>query len=63
LNFHYKYDCIGDEMVSMLSLSAVDQEPWSGKTKDYKIGVCFFLANHTGLRKAKTDWLTSGLLF
>jgi hypothetical protein len=31
-------------MVSVLASSAVDRglEPWSGQTKDYKIGICCF---------------------
>jgi hypothetical protein len=29
-------------MISVIALSAVDRgfEPWSGRTKDYKIGIC-----------------------
>ena len=37
-------DGIGSVMVSMLSLSAVNGEPQSGQTKDYKIGICCFTA-------------------
>jgi hypothetical protein len=35
---------ISGVMVSMLASSAVDRgfEPWSGQTKDYKIGICYF---------------------
>jgi hypothetical protein len=35
---------IGGVMVSMLALSTVDRgfKPWSGQTKDYKIGICHF---------------------
>ena len=29
---------------------------WSGQTKDYKIGICFFSAKHAAIR-AKTGWL------
>jgi hypothetical protein len=46
-------------MVSVFASSAVDQgfEPWSGKTKDYKIGICCFSAKHTALRSKSKDWL------
>jgi hypothetical protein len=37
-------DGIGSVMVSMLSLSAVNGEPQSGQTKDYKIGIYCFTA-------------------
>ena len=50
---------IGGAMVSMLASSAVDRgfEPWSGKTKDYKIGICCFSAKHAALRRKSKDWL------
>jgi len=34
-------------MVSLLAASVVDHqiEPWSGQTKDYKIGICCFTSN------------------
>jgi hypothetical protein len=46
-------------MVSMLASSAVDCgfEPWSGQTKDYKIGICCFSTKHTALRRKSKDWL------
>jgi hypothetical protein len=46
-------------VVSVLTLSAVDDgfEPRSGQTKDYKIGICFFSAKHTALRRKSKDWL------
>ena len=46
-------------MVSMLASSVVDHvlEPQSGQTKDYKIGICCFSANHTALRSKSKDWL------
>jgi len=42
----YSSNCIGGEMVSVLSLSVVDSriKPWSAQTKDYKIGICYFSA-------------------
>jgi len=46
-------------MVSVLAYSAVDRggEPRSGQTKDYKIGICCFSANHAALRSKSKDWL------
>ena len=46
-------------MVSMLALSAIDRgfEPWSGQTKDYKTGICCYLAKHAALRRKSKDWL------
>jgi hypothetical protein len=46
-------------MVSVLSFSAVDRgfESRSGKTKDYKIGICCFSAKHATLRRKSKDWL------
>jgi hypothetical protein len=32
-------------------------EPWSGQTKDYKIGICCFSAKHAALRRKNKDWL------
>jgi hypothetical protein len=45
-------------MVSMLASSAVDRrfEPRSGKTKDYKIGICCFSAKHAALRRKSKYW-------
>ena len=45
-------------MVSMLALSTVDRgfEPWSGHTKDYKIGICCFSTKHAALRRKSKDW-------
>ena len=31
-------------------------EPWSGQTKDYKIGICYFSAEHAVLRSKNKDW-------
>jgi hypothetical protein len=44
-------------MVSMLASSVVDRgfEPWSGQTKDYKIGICCLSAKHTALRRKSKD--------
>ena len=46
-------------MLCMLALSVVDHgfEPQSGKTKDYKIGICCFSAKHTVLRSKSKDQL------
>ena len=37
----------------MLASSAVDNgfEPWLGKTKDYKIGICCFCAKHMCIKE------------
>jgi hypothetical protein len=50
---------IGGVMVSMLASGAVDCgfEPWSGQTKDYKIGICCFSAKHAAFRRKSKDWL------
>jgi hypothetical protein len=47
-------------MVSMLASSEVDCgfEPWSGQTKDYKIGICCFFAKYAALRRKSKDWLS-----
>ena len=52
-------NCIGGVMVSVLAWSAVDHGfvPRSGKTKDYKIGICCFSAKHAALRRKSKDWL------
>ena len=44
---------IGDIMISVLSLGAVDRgfKSRSGQTKDYKIGIFCFSAKHTALRR------------
>jgi hypothetical protein len=46
-------------MVSVLASSVVDRgfKPWSGQTKDYKIGICCFSAKHAALRRKSKDWL------
>ena len=37
---------LGGVMVNALASSVVDRgfKPWTGQTKDYKIGICFFSA-------------------
>ena len=52
-------DCISGIMVSMLASSAVDRgfKPRLGQTKDDKIGICCFSANHAALRRKSKDWL------
>ena len=54
-----KNNHIGGVMVSVLATSAVDRvfEPRSGKTKDYKIGICCFSAKHAALRRRRKYWL------
>jgi hypothetical protein len=50
---------IGGKMVSVLASSAGDRglKPWSGQTKDFKIGICCFSAKHAALRRKSKDWL------
>ena len=49
----HAYNHIGGIIVSVLASSAIDRgfEPRSGQTKDYKLGICYFSANHTALRR------------
>jgi len=46
-------------MVNMFASSVVDcgLEPRSGKTKDYKIGICCFSCKHSALRRKSKDLL------
>ena len=52
---------ISHVMVSMLASSAVDRglelRSRSGKTKGYKIGICYFSAKHASLWRKNKDWL------
>jgi len=50
---------IGDVMVNWFVSSVVDRgfEPWSGQTKDYKIGICCFSAKYAALRRKTKYWL------
>jgi len=43
----------------VLTSSVLDRgfELLSGQTKDYKIGICCFSANHAALRSKSKDWL------
>ena len=43
----------------MLTLSAVDRwfELRLGKTKDYRIGICWFTPKDAALRRKNKDWL------
>jgi hypothetical protein len=52
-NYLISINRIGGVMVSVVGWSEVDRgfEPWSGQTKDYKIGICSFSANHAALRR------------
>jgi hypothetical protein len=51
---------IDDVMISVLASSAVDRgfELRSGRTKDYKIGICCSSAKHASLRRKSKDRLT-----
>ena len=46
-------------MVNVLASSAVYRgfEAWSGRTKDYEIGICCFSAKHATLRRKSKHWL------
>jgi hypothetical protein len=59
LQLNDKVKRIGRAMVRMLTSSVVDCgfEPQSGKTKDYKLGICCFSAKHAVLRRMSKDWL------
>ena len=52
---------IGVEMVNVIATSGVDYgfEPRSSQTKDYKICICCFSAEHAALRRKSKDWLDS----
>ena len=54
------FNRVGDVMVSVLALSAVDRgfEHRACLIKDYKVDVCCFLAKHSILRSKSKDWLT-----
>jgi hypothetical protein len=45
------------QIISLLSAGSLQQRPRSGKTKDYKIGICCFSAKHAALRRKSKDWL------
>jgi predicted LPLAT superfamily acyltransferase len=47
-------------MVNVLASSAVDRrvETRLVQTKDYKIGICYFSAKHTAVRRKSKDWLS-----
>ena len=53
------WNCIGGVMVNVLASGAVycGFEPWSGKTKDYRSGICCSSAKHAALRSNSKDWL------
>ena len=50
---------VGDVMVSVFAYCVVDRgfKPWSGQTKDYKMGMCCFLTKNAALRSKSKDWL------
>ena len=53
------YYCILGVMVTVLASGVVDCgfKPQTGKTKDYKIGICCFSAKHATLRCKNKDCL------
>ena len=60
--FKQQGNCFGDVMVSVLASKAVDHgfEHWMGHTKDDKICICCFSANHAALRTKSKNCLESG---
>ena len=52
---------IDDVMVSVLASSAIDCgfELWSGHSKDYKIGICCFSANASGIKEEEQRLVVS----
>ena len=54
-----KQNRISGVMIPVLSLSAEDRglNPRSGQTKNYKIGIYCFSAEHAELRRKSKDWL------
>ena len=57
--FYFLFNRIGGVIVSVLTSSAGDGwfDPWTGQTKDYKIGIWCFSAKHAELRSKSKDWL------
>ena len=55
----YQVNRIGGVMVSVLASIVIDRgfEPWSGQTKNYKIGICCFSSKYAELRRKSKDWL------
>ena len=56
--FPCNFNRMGGVMVNMLASSVVDRgfQPWSGQTKDYKIGICCFSAKRESSRSYSKDW-------
>jgi hypothetical protein len=55
----YRENRLGGVIVNVLASSEVNRgfEFRSGKTKDYKIGMCCFTAKHAAVRRTSKDWL------
>ena len=58
-DFMCRWNRIGGVIISVFPSSAEDRgfEPQSGKTKDYKIGMCCFPATNAALRRKSKDCL------
>ena len=54
---------IGGVTVSVISSKAAYRgfETWSGKTKDYKIGICCFSTKHAALKTKSKDLVDQNL--
>lgn len=50
---------IGGVMANMLASCAVDHgfDPWSGKTKEYRIVICCFSVKHIVIRNKSKVWM------
>ena len=60
---HNNFNRISGVMVSVPSSSAVDHgfEARSGKTQDFKIGICCFSAKLAAFWRKSKDWLAQNL--
>ena len=60
---HNNFNRISGVMVSVSFSNAVDHgfEARSGKTQDYKIGICCFSAKLAAFWKTSKDWLAQNL--
>ena len=48
--------CNGNVLVSLVVCRGF--EPWSGRTKDYNIGIYCFSSTHVALRRKNENWLS-----
>ena len=56
----YGFRCFVNRMGGvMVRRACLECEPRSGQTKDYKIGICCYSAQHAALNSRSKDWLVS----